>query len=188
MNNSKRWIIMTTIGLLICSFSIAKAEHTRRNNGTFAGTYLSTRMDVVDRGDGIAASWSTAEVTGTLGRRTTQSVTEPKFTGVTAACPGGVFIIDAVNGIGFGKTTATFPNGDQIYSRILTRTQCGLVGGKFTADDVQEILGGTGKFEGAAGTTELHSISTCQASDPNANPPQCFGSFTGDFEGTIILP
>jgi hypothetical protein len=99
-----------------------------------------------------------------------------------------VFIIDALNGIGFGRVTATFPNGDQIYSRILTRTQCGLGGGKFETDDVQEIVGGTGKFEGASGTAELHSISVCQASDPNATPPQCFGSFTGEFTGTITLP
>jgi hypothetical protein len=174
--------------LITLSFGNAKAEHTRPNNGKFGGTYLSTRMDVVDKGDGVIASWSTAEVTGTLGRRTTQSVTEPKFTGVTAACPGGVFIIDAAQGIGFGKATATFPNGDQLYSRILTRYQCGLGGGKYETDDVQEILGGTGKFEGASGTAEVHSISQCQAFDPNANPPQCFGSFTGEFEGTITLP
>jgi len=192
MNKLQGWIIATAIGLLIGSFSIAKAgdkkEHTRPNNGTFGGTYLSTRIDVVDKGDGIAASWSTAEVTGTLGKRTVQAVIEPKFTGVTAACPHGVFIIDAVNGIGFGKTTATFPNGDQLYSRILSRTQCGIDLGKFDTTDVQEILGGTGKFEGASGTSTLHSISICQASDQNANPPQCFGSSTGEFEGTITLP
>jgi hypothetical protein len=170
------------------SFGNASAEHTRRNNGKFAGTYLSTRMDVVDTGDGVIASWSTAEVTGNLGKRTVQGVVEPRFTGVTAECPGGVFIIDAVNGIGFGMTTNTFPNGDQIYSRILTRTQCGLGGGKFTADDVNEILGGTGKFEGASGTTEVLSSSFCQGFDPNAIPPQCFGSFTGKFTGTITLP
>ncbi|MGE4095969.1 MAG: hypothetical protein AB7G75_34640, partial [Candidatus Binatia bacterium] len=89
MEKSKGLIFGVMTGLLICSFSIAKAgdkkEHTRPNNGTFAGTYLSTRIDVVDKGDGIAASWSTAEVTGTLGKRTVQAATEPKFTGVTAA-------------------------------------------------------------------------------------------------------
>ena len=188
MSKRQGWIIATTIGLLIGSLSIAKAEHTRRNNGAFAGTYLSTRIDVVDKGDGIAASWSTAELTGTLGKRTAQGVAEPKFTGVTAACPGGVFVIDAVNKIGFGTITATFSNGDQIYSRILTRTQCGLGGGRFEIDDVVETIGGTGKFEGASGTTESHITSFCQASDPNATPPQCFGSFTGEFEGTTTLP
>jgi hypothetical protein len=192
MKKHKGLIFGVMTGLLVCSLGTAQAgdkkEHTRPNNGTFGGTYLSARMDVVDRGDGVIASWSTAEVTGTLGKRSAQGVVEPKFTGVTGACPGGVFIIDAINGIGFGKTTATFPNGDQIYSRILTRYQCGLGGGKYETDDVQEIIGGTGKFEGASGTAALHSISVCQASDPNATPPQCFGSFTGEFTGTITLP
>lgn len=188
MNKRQGWIIATTIGFLIGSFSTARAEHTRRNDGKFGGTYLSTRMDVVDKGDGVIASWSTAEVTGTLGKRSAQSVTEPRFTGVTAACPGGVFVIEAVNKIGFGTTTHTFPNGDQIYSRILTRTRCGLGGGKFTTTDITETLGGTGKFEGASGTSEVHSVSQCQAFDGNAVSPQCFGSFTGDFEGTITLP
>lgn len=189
MKHRKELILGIAIGLMIAaSFGNAKAEHTRRNNGKLGGTYLSTRMDVVDTGDGIAASWSTSEVTGTLGKRSVQAVSEVRFTGVTAECPGGVFIIDAVNKIGFGTTTHTFPNGDQYYSRILTRTQCGLGGGKFETVDTNEITDGTGKFEGASGTAEVHSISICQAFDPNANPPQCFGSFTGDFEGTITLP
>jgi hypothetical protein len=186
MKKSQGLIIATTIGLLICSFNTAKAEHSRRNNGTFGGTFLSSRMDLND--DGILASWSTAEVNGTLGKRSSQSITEAVPTGVTPECPGGVSIIDAQSRVGFSAITATFPNGDQVYSRILTRTQCGLGGGKFKTDDVQEILGGTGKFEGASGTVEVHSTSFCQAFDGNAVPPQCFGSFTGEFAGTITLP
>ena len=189
MKKSQGSIIVITTGLLLTfSFNGANAEHPRSNNGTFGGTYLSTRIDLVDEGDGLAATWSTAEVTGTLGKRTIQSIAEPKFTGVTGACPGGVFVIDAQNGIGFGRNTNTFPNGDQYYARILTRTQCGLGGGKFEIDDITEIIGGTGKFEGASGTVEVHSVSICQASDGNAVPPQCFGSFTGEFEGPITLP
>jgi hypothetical protein len=186
MKKSKGLTIGIVTGLLVGSFSVANAEHTRRNNGTFGGTFLSTRMDLND--DGALATWSTAEINGTLGKRSSQSIIEAVPTGVTPECPGGVSIIDALNGIGFSTLTATFSNGDQVYSRILTRTQCSLGGGRFKADDVQEILGGTGKFEGASGTVELHSISVCQAFDPNATPPQCFGSFTGEFEGTITLP
>jgi hypothetical protein len=186
MNNSKGWIIAITIGSLISSFSTAKAEHTRRNNGTLGGTFLSTRMDLND--DGVLATWSTAEVSGTLGKRTVQGIVETVPTGPTPECPNSVVIIDAQNKVGFSTITATFPNGDQVYSRILTRTQCGLGGGKLKADDVQEIIGGTGKFEGASGTVEVHSISQCQGFDANAVPPQCFGSFTGEFTGTITLP
>ena len=155
------------------SVGSTKAEHTRRNNGTFGGTFLSTRMDLND--DGVLASWSTAEVNGTLGKRTNQAVVEVVDpTGPPPACPTTETVIDAQIGIGFSTLTATFPNGDQVYSRILTRTQCGLGGGRFKTDDVQEILGGTGKFEGASGTIEVHSISFCQAFDDNAVPPAVF--------------
>jgi hypothetical protein len=192
MNNRKIFLISIAIGsLLVLNLNVAKAEdrkeHTRLNNGTFAGTYLSTRIDLVDK-DGIVASWNTAEVAGTLGKRSAQSVVESRFTGVTAECPGGLYIVDAANGIGFGQTTHTFPNGDQIYSRILTRTQCGLGGGKFETEDVTETIDGTGKFEGASGTAKLHSTSFTQVFDGNAVPRQSFGSFTGEFEGTITLP
>ncbi|MGE0823854.1 MAG: hypothetical protein AB7G75_01045 [Candidatus Binatia bacterium] len=190
MEKSKRLILGVMTGLLICSISIAKAgdkkEHTRPYNGTFGGTFLSTRMDLND--DGVLAVWSTAEISGTLGKRTNQSVAEGVPTGVTPECPGGVSIIDAQSGVGFSASTATFPNGDQIYSRILTRNQCGLGAGKFETVDTTEITGGTGKFEGASGTVEVHSVSQCQAFDANSIPPQCYGSFTGEFTGTITLP
>jgi len=190
MKKSKGLIFGVMTGLLICSFSIAtagdKKEHTRPNIGTFGGTFLSTRMDLND--DGVLAGWSTAEVSGTLGKRTSQSVVESVPTGPTPECPGGVSIIDAQKGVGFSTAIATFPDGDQLYGRIRTRTQCGLGGGKYTTVDTQEILGGTGKFEGASGTAEVHSTSLCQAFDGNAVPPQCYGSFIGEFTGTITLP
>src|SRR5215813_5249834 len=102
MKPRKGLLLGIATGLLITvNFANAMADdheegHTRPNNGKFGGTSLSTRMDLV-KGDPdpthpIAAAWSTAEATGTLGRRTIQSVAEPKFTGVTSKCPGGVFI------------------------------------------------------------------------------------------------
>lgn len=171
---------------LVIGLGNASAEHTRRNNGKLAGTFLSTRMDIND--DGSLATWSTSLNTGTLGRRTVQGISESVPTGATTECPGGVSIIDAPNSIGFSTATATFPNGDQLYGRIRTRTQCGLGGGRFETNEIVEVLGGTGKFAGASGTTEVHSVSQCQAFDANATPPQCFGSFTGEFTGTITLP
>lgn len=185
MQNKKRVIITITAGLLICSFSSAKAEHTRHNNGTFAGTFLSTRMDVND--DGAVANWATGVVTGDL-KYTIQSVSEGVPTGPTAECPGGVSIIDAASGIGFGTATGTFPNGDQLYLQVLTRSQCGLGGGRFTASDTLAIVGGTGKFAGASGTIERSYSTFFQAFDQNAVPPQGFGSFSGEFNGTLILP
>lgn len=91
-------------------------------------------------------------------------------------------------GIGFATSTQTFPNGDQIYARGLTRTQCALGGGRVTSVDTFSIVGGTGKFEGASGTFEVSYSSFFQVFDGNAVPPQGFGSFSGEFEGTITLP
>ncbi len=144
------------------------------------------RIDFND--DGVPASWSTVELTGMLGKSTGQGVTESVPTGPTPECSGGVYIVDAQNGIGFGRNTRTFPDGDQLYTQLLTRTQCGLGGGKSTSSDTWTIVGGTGKFDGASGTIDVQSTSFCQAIDPNANPAQCFGSLSGEFEGTVILP
>jgi hypothetical protein len=187
MKQRKGLIIGIAAGLLftVC-FGDAKAEHSRPNNGKFAGTSLGTRIDLND--DGVPASWSTAELTGTLGKSTGQAVVESVPTGPTSECPGGVSIVDASNGIGFGANTRTFPNGDQLYTQLLTRTQCGLGGGKFTTSDTWTVVGGAGKFEGASGTVDIQATSFCQAIDLNANPVQCFGSFSGEFEGTVILP
>ena len=88
MEKSKGLVIVVVTGLLIGSSSIAKAERTRRNDGEFGGTFLSTRMDLND--DGALAAWSTAQISGRLGKRTTQSVVEAVPTGPTPECPGGV--------------------------------------------------------------------------------------------------
>ncbi len=187
MQRKKGLLLGIATGIFLAvSGGNASAEHTRPNNGKFGGTFLTSRIDTND--DGIAASWSTGEVSGNLGKRSFQSLVEVVPTGPTAACPGGVFIIDAAKGIGFGRTTQTFPNGDQLYSQILTRHLCGPGGGKNEANDTNEIIGGTGKFEGASGSGEAHSISITQVGDPNAVPRQSFGSFTGEIEGTITLP
>ncbi|HEV8712694.1 MAG TPA: hypothetical protein VGX03_07700 [Candidatus Binatia bacterium] len=182
-------IIGVATGLLLAvSFGGANADHdhTRRYKGRLAGTFLGTRIDLND--DGVPATWSTQEVSGTLGKRTNQLVTESVHTGPTSDCPGGVSIVDAQHGLGFGTGTGTFPKGDQLYFQLLTRTQCGLGGGKSTVSDTWTIVGGTGKFDGASGTYEQHVTVICQAFDPNANPPQCFGSVSGEFDGTLTLP
>ena len=194
MKQSKGLILSVTAGLLLaCSFGAANADHpnaghTLHLKGQFAGTFLGTRIDLI--ADGSPASWSTAEVSdNTLGKRTSQGVSETVQTvppGSNSECPGGVFIVDAQHG--YGTNTSTFPNGDQIFSQLLTRTTCGLGGGIYTSSDTTTIVYGTGKFEGASGTGEQHSTSFFQVFDPNAAPPQGFGSFMGEFTATLILP
>lgn len=190
MTQQQGWLIGVAIGLfLVAGINQVEAKDIPLK-GTSAGTFLGTQMDLFPLGnpDGVAAGWSTAEVTGNLGKRTNQSVVERVPTGPTQACPGGVFIIDAQNGIGFGTGTGTWPDGDQLYSQIVRSTQCYDTAGRFTVTETARIVGGTGKFAGASGTVEQTGTGFFQYFDPNAKPPQGFGSFSGVFKGTLILP
>ena len=154
--------------------------------GKIAGTFLSVRIDRND--DGEPAGWETGVVTGHPGNRPYQGVSEAVSTGPIAACPGGVFIIDAQNGQGFGTYTETYPNGDQLYGRVLTRTLCSDGVGGFTGSSTLSYVGGTGKFAGASGNVKNSFAGFYQAFDANAVPSQGFGSFSGEFKGTLILP
>ncbi len=58
----------------------------------------------------------------------------------------------------------------------------------FTGSATGVIMGGTGRFAGAPGSFEMGFTGSIQVSDPNANPPQEFGSFTGKGTGIIIIP
>jgi len=127
---------------------------------------------------------------GTFGKFTSQGVVEEVPTGPTTDCPGGVFIIDQVTDPahpqGFAALTDTYPNGDQAYSVILTRTECFDVNGGFKGSSTGIILGGTGKFAGISGTFEQSYTGFFQVFDPTAN--QGFGSFTGTAKGEVIFP
>ncbi len=184
MKQRQRLIIGAALGfLLVAGLGRVEAKQIPFK-GNFAGTSLHSRIDRND--DGLPASWSTGVTTGTLGKRIFQSLYEVVPTGPTAACPGGVFIINAQNG--FGTFTETFPNGDQYYARVLTFTSCSDSVGGYTGSTTISIVGGTGKFAGASGNVENSFAGFYQAFDANAVPRQGFGPFSGAFTGTLILP
>lgn len=186
MDRKKRLIIGAAIGcLLVTSIGRVEAKDIRFT-GKFAGTSLHSRIDRND--DGLPANWSTGVTTGTLGKRTFQSLYEFVPTGPTTECPGGLFIIDVANGQGFGAFTETFPNGDQYYARVLTATSCFDSAGGYTGSTTISIVGGTGKFTGASGNVENSYIGFFQVGDANAIPRQAFGPYSGEFTGTLILP
>jgi hypothetical protein len=188
MDSNKRWIIGAALGCLLVAGTGRVEAKEIRFTGNFAGTSLHSRIDRND--DGLPANWSTGvtTATGTLGKRIFQSLYETVPTGPTAECPRGVFIIDAQNGQGLGTFTETFPNGDQYYARVLTFTSCSDSAGGYTGSTTISIVGGTGKFAGASGNIENSFTGFFQAVDTNANPFQGFGSFSGEYTGTLILP
>jgi hypothetical protein len=170
MKQRQGWIIGAAIGyLLIAGLGRVKAKELPLK-GNFAGTFLSARIDRND--DGLAAGWETGVLTGNPGKRTYQGLSEAVPTGPTAECPGGVFIIDAQNGKGFGAYTETYPNGDQLYGRVLTRTFCSNGVGGFTGSSTFSIIGGTGKFAGASRNGENSFVGFHQAFDANASHPR----------------
>ena len=186
MYSKKGLIIGAAIGfLLVAGMGRVEAKDIRFT-GKFAGTSLHSRIDRND--DGLPANWSTGVTTGTLGKRVFQTLYEFVPTGPTAECPGGVFIIDAQNAQGFGTFTETFPNGDQYYAQVLTATSCSDSVGGYTGSTTISIFGGTGKFAGASGNVENSFVSFFQVGDANAVPRQAFGSSSGEFTGTLILP
>jgi hypothetical protein len=184
MDSKKRLIIGAALGcLLVAGVGQVEAKEIPLKSKV-AGTFLTARIDQND--DGVTAEWETGVVTDKLGKRGYQGVSEVVPTGATAECPGGVFIIDGQNG--FGTFTETFPNGDQLYSQVLTRTVCSNGVGGFTGSNTISVVGGTGKFAGASGNGENSFTGFYQAFDANATPSQGFGSFSGEGTGTLILP
>jgi hypothetical protein len=186
MDSKKRLIIGAAIGCLLAAGMGQVEAKEIPNNGKFAGTFLSARIDRND--DGEPAGWETGVTKSKPGERVYQGVSELVRTDPTTECPGGVFVIDAQNGQGFGIFTETFPNGDQLYARVLTRTLCSNGVGGFTGSSTFSYVGGTGKFAGASGNGENSFTGFFQAVDMNANPFQGFGSASGEFIGTLILP
>lgn len=195
MTRSTRWLLGIATGLLLAAplGTVEARRFPKSFESSFAGTALTTDIDLYPTGapDGVKAAWSTAQDTNTSANLqvTSQSVVEVIPQGPTQACPGGVFIIDVTdpnNLKGFGVITSTYPNGDQLYSRLLIRTQCNDAQGLFTGSQTGQFLGGTGKYAGASGTFTQKFVGFPWVADQTVK--QGFFSFSGTTKGTLFLP
>jgi hypothetical protein len=176
MARSTRWLIGIATGLLLAVplGTVEARTFSIRFESNFAGTALTTDIDLYPTGapDGVKAVWSTDNEIDTSGITisTSQAMVEVLPQGATPACPGGVFIVDITdpnNKKGFGVSTTTFPNGDQTYNQIFTRTQCNDAQGGFTGSQTGKILGGTGQYAGASGTFTQRFAGLTWVADPN---------------------
>lgn len=155
---------------------------------TLAGTFLTSRIDA--NYDLAPASWCTSQIKGgQQGSSILQCVNEDVFAGVTSECPGGLWVVDPAYG-GTGVAVRTFPNAtDQIFVTLTERRLCADLKGHFTdGNDRGVIVGGTGKFAGAAGTYEWNYTGQVLYGDPAAQPEQFFGSLNGTGTWIIELP
>ncbi|MEL7187168.1 MAG: hypothetical protein AAFN50_12150 [Pseudomonadota bacterium] len=119
-----------------------------------------------------------------------QCINEDVLTGVSAECPGGIFEVNASQGIGGGTGARTFANGrDQLYVVLTERFLCSDLAGNFTEGyDRGLIVGGAGRYAGATGTYEWDYTGRVLYGDPAAQPAQYFGVLTGKGRWHIELP
>jgi hypothetical protein len=157
---------------------------TKDIDGSFAGTFLTTRIDL--NNDGILAGWSTAVVKGTLGESTNQGVVERVPVASPGVCSAGQVEFALVAGKAVGTLLKT---RDQVFSQLTSSTFCfDPATGNFSGHDTGIITGGTGEFEGATGSFEQSFTGSTLLADPDPASRQSFGPFTGEFSGTITLP
>ena len=172
------------------AFLLAPAEAEEiTENVKLGGTYLTSRTNA--NMDTEASSWCTIHIKGgQQGSSMQQCINEDVPTPPTPDCPGGVFVVDAQNGIGGGRGVRTFASGtDQLFIELTERHLCvGFdVNGPFFKEsrDAGVVIGGTGRYAGATGTYEFTYTGTILYGDPFASPPQFFGSINGT--GTFHL-
>jgi len=152
------------------------------------GSFLTSRIDA--NYDLSPASWCMSQIKGGIqGSSIMQCVNEDVFTGATAECPGGLWVVNASYG-GTGFAVRTFPNAsDQLFVQLTERSLCANAFGQVTdGHDSGVIVGGTGKFAGATGTYEWNYTGQILYGDPAAQPEQYFGSLNGTGTWTIELP
>lgn len=178
-----------TLGIaLLFAGAVGYAEaadvKTKKLKESFAGTFISTRIDFDN--DGALAGWSTAVVDGSLGKRTNQGVVERKFVAAPGACAAGQIEFGLVAGQAVGTFLKT---RDQLFSQITSSTYCfDPATGEFSGHDTAIITGGTGEFEGATGSFEQNYTGSILLGDFDPASNQVFGPFRGEALGTINLP
>lgn len=162
----------------------AKDIKTKDIEGSFAGTFLTTRIDL--NNDNILAGWSTAVVKGTLGESSSQGVVERVPVASPGVCAAGQVEFALVEGRVVGTNLKT---RDQAFSQLTSSTFCfDPATGDFSGHDTGIFTGGTGEFEGATGEFEQSYTGSTLLGDGDPASNQSFGPFTGEFSGTINLP
>ena len=180
--------LLISVGIVLLGMFGSAAAVTINLSGTFGGTSQYTNnIDV--NADGLTAGigsyvWQDA----TLGNLTLAGISESVVTDPTDECPYGAFTVNAAEEMGYSRSVATAPNGDQLYISASTDKFCRTdeVGG-FVAQGTGRFTGGTGQFAGATGSTQsTFTLILIHAYDEVSG--QSFGSATGTLTGTLDLP
>jgi len=169
-----------TLGFLLSVVAGTVEAKQLKMKGSFSGSFAPSEFDFNQ--DGQKAGLNL--VTGTLGRFTGQGQSEyqlPLPTPVT--CPSDTVEFPLM---GSDSVTTDTSSGDQLWSFSGSGTLCvNPLTGVFTFQGTYGYFGGTGRFAGATGSTQVKATGRYHVCDP-AN--RCFGNQTGTFTGTLILP
>ncbi len=171
------------LGVLLSVASGSVEAKELKIQGSFYGAF--SPIDSDGNNDGLKASLNLVTGRGNLGRFSGHAQSEvlpPLPAPVT--CPAGTVEFPY---LGIAGITTFINKGDQLFSfKGHPGTLCAnFATGTFTFQITETYYGGTGQFTGATGsvlTTGSGHYSFCDPAE------QCFGSQTGTFTGTIILP
>jgi hypothetical protein len=186
--NKWSWTISLACSVVIALASGRAEARDIKVRGTFAGTFLSTRIDL--NNDGSLAGWGTVTVKSNLGRATSQGVVEIDLVDPpTGACPAGQLELTLVAGRFVDTFTQTAKVKDRFFGEATSSTTCvDPATGALSSNNTITVIGGTGKFAGATGSFENSYTGFVLLADPDPASKQSFGSFAGEFTGTLTLP
>jgi hypothetical protein len=150
-------------------------------HGSFAGAFSPLDFDF--NGDGITATIGLYTGNGNTGEFTSHAQVEldsPRETNVT--CPS-----DTLEYPYRQSTTVGTSSKGQLFSGEQDQgTLCvNPLTGQFTFEVTEFYFGGTGKYEGASGSTHSSGTGNLLVCDAAG---RCFGNSAGTYTGTLVLP
>jgi hypothetical protein len=124
----------------------AEAQETTR----FTATIMAAAIDV--NGDGMTGDTGTGQIRGPFGRGVTKTYFEFLPWDEMTFCDATFTSISFVYHV--ATEVRTYPNGDQLYLSLRDGSLClNLVDLSYTSKATLDVTGGTGKFQGAKGSS-----------------------------------
>lgn len=168
--------------VLVMAVATGSAEAKEINfEESFSGSVVGTQIDT--NSDGRPAALAITEGISNLGPTTRQAVNE-FAPSASVPCPSGK--VGSTLVMGRLVVRLDKKKGDLFFVKSSSGTLCfDPTTGISTGSQVGDIIGGTGRFDGATGSVEINFTATRLVADPAGRQ---FNSVIGTLTGTIITP